>query len=64
MASTSVSPGRLLLTGGCSRGGRGAVSRVLLRGQEGWRSVTVEPSLDLGERTFALHTPKLNFFNP
>ncbi|CAB1421107.1 unnamed protein product [Pleuronectes platessa] len=52
MASTSVSPGRLLLTGGSSRGGRGAVSRVLLRGPEGWRSVTVEPSLDLGVRLY------------
>ncbi|XP_035030289.2 tRNA wybutosine-synthesizing protein 4 [Hippoglossus stenolepis] len=52
MASSSVSPGWLLLTGGSGRGGRGAVSRVLLRGQEGWRSVTVEPSLDLGVRLY------------
>uniref|UniRef100_A0A3P8UDW8 tRNA wybutosine-synthesizing protein 4 n=1 Tax=Amphiprion percula TaxID=161767 RepID=A0A3P8UDW8_AMPPE len=50
MASTSVSPGHLLLTGGSSRGGRGATSRVLLRGQEGWRSVSVEASADLGVR--------------
>ncbi|XP_019960117.2 tRNA wybutosine-synthesizing protein 4 isoform X2 [Paralichthys olivaceus] len=57
MASTSVSPGQLLLTGGSSRGGRGAVSRVLLRGQEGWRSVPREPSLDLGVRLY--HTVTL-----
>lgn len=50
MASTFVSPGQVLLTGGSSRGGRGPVTRILLRGQEGWRSVSVEPSVDLGER--------------
>uniref|UniRef100_A0A3B5ALD7 tRNA wybutosine-synthesizing protein 4 n=1 Tax=Stegastes partitus TaxID=144197 RepID=A0A3B5ALD7_9TELE len=50
MASTSVRPGQLLLTGGSSRGGRGAASSVLLRGQEGWRLVSVEPSADLGVR--------------
>ncbi|GLD69912.1 tRNA wybutosine-synthesizing protein 4 isoform X2 [Lates japonicus] len=52
MASTLVSPGQVLLTGGSSRGGRGAVARVLLRGQEGWRSVIVEPSVDLGVRLY------------
>uniref|UniRef100_A0A3P8U2N0 tRNA wybutosine-synthesizing protein 4 n=1 Tax=Amphiprion percula TaxID=161767 RepID=A0A3P8U2N0_AMPPE len=44
-------PGHLLLTGGSSRGGRGATSRVLLRGQEGWRSVSVEASADLDSTT-------------
>ncbi|XP_041663332.1 tRNA wybutosine-synthesizing protein 4 isoform X2 [Cheilinus undulatus] len=52
MASTSVSPGRVLLTGGSSRGGRGAVMRMLLREQEGWRSVSVEPTEDLGVRLY------------
>lgn len=54
MASTLVSPGQVLLTGGSSRGGRGAVARVLLRGQEGWRSISVEPSVDLGETTLCV----------
>ncbi|XP_033472788.1 tRNA wybutosine-synthesizing protein 4 [Epinephelus lanceolatus] len=52
MASTLVSPGQVLLTGGSSRGGRGPVSWILLRGQEGWRSVGVEPSVDLGVRLY------------
>ncbi|XP_040913361.1 tRNA wybutosine-synthesizing protein 4 [Toxotes jaculatrix] len=57
MASTSVSSGQVLLTGGSSRGGRGAVTRVLLRGREGWRSVSVEPSVDLGVRLYHTVTP-------
>ncbi|XP_040003735.1 tRNA wybutosine-synthesizing protein 4 [Xiphias gladius] len=52
MASTLVRPGQVLLTGGSSRGGRVAVTRVLLRGQEGWRSVIVEPSVDFGVRLY------------
>ncbi|XP_070693954.1 tRNA wybutosine-synthesizing protein 4 [Pempheris klunzingeri] len=52
MATTLVSPGQVLLTGGSSRGGRGAVMRILLRAQEGWRSVTVEPSADFGVRLY------------
>ncbi|KAI3355652.1 hypothetical protein L3Q82_004244 [Scortum barcoo] len=52
MASTSVSPGQVLLTGGSSRGGRGSMMRILLRDQEGWRSVSVEPSVDLGVRLY------------
>ncbi|XP_054470733.1 tRNA wybutosine-synthesizing protein 4 [Anoplopoma fimbria] len=52
MASTSVSPGKVLLTGGSSRGGRGPVTRILLRGQDGWRSVSVEPPVDLGVRLY------------
>nr|XP_020493507.1 tRNA wybutosine-synthesizing protein 4 isoform X1 [Labrus bergylta] len=52
MASGSVSPGRVLLTGGSSREGRGAGTRMLLRGEEGWRSVRVEPSEDLGVRLY------------
>uniref|UniRef100_A0A3B4V2Y8 tRNA wybutosine-synthesizing protein 4 n=1 Tax=Seriola dumerili TaxID=41447 RepID=A0A3B4V2Y8_SERDU len=47
MASTLLSPGQVLLTGGSSRGGRGAVTRLLLRGRGGWSSVSVEPSVDL-----------------
>ncbi|KAG7463300.1 tRNA wybutosine-synthesizing protein 4 [Solea senegalensis] len=52
MASASLSPGRLLLTGGSSRGGRGAASRLLLRDRGDWRSVSVEPSQDLGVRLY------------
>lgn len=52
MASTSVSAGQVLLTGGSSRGGRGSMMRILLRDQEGWRSVIVEPSVDLGVRLY------------
>ncbi|CAJ1078943.1 tRNA wybutosine-synthesizing protein 4 isoform X1 [Xyrichtys novacula] len=51
-ASTLVSPGRVLLTGGSSRGGRGTVIRMLVREGEGWRSVSVEPSEDLGVRLY------------
>lgn len=54
MATSLLSPGQVLLTGGSSRGGRGAVPRILLRNQEGWRSVNVEPSVDLGEKAFCL----------
>lgn len=50
MASALMSPGQVLLTGGWSRGGRGAVIRRLIREKEGWRSVSEEPSEDLGER--------------
>lgn len=54
MASASVRPGWVLLTGGSSRGGRRAAIRLLLREQEGWRSVSVEPSADVGEGFFSL----------
>ncbi|XP_076603828.1 tRNA wybutosine-synthesizing protein 4 [Chaetodon auriga] len=52
MATSLVGPGQVLLTGGSSRGGRGAVTRMLFRSQEGWRSVSVEPSLDFGVRLY------------
>ncbi|XP_045909416.1 tRNA wybutosine-synthesizing protein 4 [Micropterus dolomieu] len=52
MASALVRPGQVLLTGGSSRGGRRAVTRILLRDQEGWRFVCVEPSVDLGVRLY------------
>ncbi|XP_032364842.1 tRNA wybutosine-synthesizing protein 4 isoform X3 [Etheostoma spectabile] len=57
MASTWVSPGQVLLTGGSSRGGRGPVARTLLWGQKGWRSVRVEPAVDLGVRLYHTATP-------
>ncbi|CAK6967690.1 tRNA wybutosine-synthesizing protein 4 isoform X1 [Scomber scombrus] len=57
MASTLVNTGQVLLTGGSSRVGRGAIARVLLRGLEGWRSVSVEPSVDLGVRLYHTATP-------
>nr|XP_020475690.1 tRNA wybutosine-synthesizing protein 4 isoform X2 [Monopterus albus] len=52
MASTLMSPGQVLLTGGSSRGGRGPVTRLLLRGQDGWRSVSMEPPVDLSVRLY------------
>ncbi|KAG7232018.1 hypothetical protein INR49_009988 [Caranx melampygus] len=58
MASCSVGPGQVLLTGGSSRGGRGALSRLLLRGQDDWRCVSVEPSADLGVRLYHTITPR------
>ncbi|CAI5670702.1 tRNA wybutosine-synthesizing protein 4 isoform X1 [Oreochromis niloticus] len=57
MASVSVRPGWVLLTGGSSRGGRGAAIRLLLREQEGWRSVSVEPSADIDVRLYHTVTP-------
>ncbi|XP_005746375.1 tRNA wybutosine-synthesizing protein 4 [Pundamilia nyererei] len=57
MASASVRPGWVLLTGGSSRGGRRAAIRLLLREQEGWRSVSVEPSADVGVRLYHTVTP-------
>lgn len=51
MASSLMSSGQVLLTGGSSRGGRGTVTRILLRSQEGWRAISVEPSVDLSEAT-------------
>ncbi|XP_023268308.1 tRNA wybutosine-synthesizing protein 4 [Seriola lalandi dorsalis] len=58
MASTWLSPGQVLLTGGSSRGGRGAVTRLLLRGRGGWSSVGVEPSVDLGVRLYHTATSR------
>ncbi|CAN9498512.1 unnamed protein product [Ophioblennius macclurei] len=52
MASARLGAGRLLLTGGASRGGRGAAGTVLLRDGDGWRSVGVEPPADLGVRLY------------
>ncbi|XP_042282213.1 tRNA wybutosine-synthesizing protein 4 [Thunnus maccoyii] len=52
MASTLVNTGQVLLTGGSSRVGRGAVARVFLRGLEGWRSISVESPVDLGVRLY------------
>ncbi|KAF3694456.1 tRNA wybutosine-synthesizing protein 4 [Channa argus] len=52
MASTLMHPGQVLLTGGSSRGGRGAASKVLFRGKEGWRAISVEPSVHLGVRLY------------
>ncbi|XP_037344203.2 tRNA wybutosine-synthesizing protein 4 [Pungitius pungitius] len=57
MASTPLSPGRVLLTGGSARGGRGPVTRMLLRDEGGWRSVDVEPTVGLGVRLYHTATP-------
>lgn len=75
MASTLISSGQVLLTGGSSRGGRGTVTRILLRGQEGWRAIGVQPSVDLSEGTVfvlwvvifalsALHLQKIHKIQP
>ncbi|XP_061579193.1 tRNA wybutosine-synthesizing protein 4 isoform X2 [Cololabis saira] len=57
MASTWISGEQVLLTGGSNRGGRGAETRVLLRGQEGWRTTRVETSVDLSVRLYHTATP-------
>uniref|UniRef100_A0A3Q2DDA7 Uncharacterized protein n=1 Tax=Cyprinodon variegatus TaxID=28743 RepID=A0A3Q2DDA7_CYPVA len=49
LASTRIRPQVVLLTGGSGRGGRGAETRCLLRGQGGWSSTRVEASADLGQ---------------
>lgn len=64
MASTLVNTGQVLLTGGFSRVGRGAVARLLFRGPESRRCVSVEPSVDLGESAlcFILMSSRILFF--
>ncbi|XP_038154393.1 tRNA wybutosine-synthesizing protein 4 [Cyprinodon tularosa] len=57
LASTRIRPQVVLLTGGSGRGGRGAETRCLLRGQGGWSSTRVEASADLGERLYHTVTP-------
>ncbi|KAK5609958.1 hypothetical protein CRENBAI_007764 [Crenichthys baileyi] len=52
LASTWIRPEVVLLTGGSSRGGRMRETRSLIRGQEGWRSIGVEASADLGVRLY------------
>ncbi|XP_061648854.1 tRNA wybutosine-synthesizing protein 4 isoform X2 [Phyllopteryx taeniolatus] len=52
MASTLLDGGHILLTGGSCRTGRGAPSRVLLKGLEGWRSVHVQPSVSFSVRLY------------
>ncbi|MEQ2173038.1 hypothetical protein GOODEAATRI_027612 [Goodea atripinnis] len=52
LASTWIRPEVVLLTGGSSRGGRMTETRSLIRGQEGWRSIGVEASADLGVRLY------------
>lgn len=59
MATSMVSPRQVLLTGGSSRGGRGAKTRLLHNGQEGWRSVSVQLSGELGEKA-GLHCSLLS----
>nr|XP_057939051.1 tRNA wybutosine-synthesizing protein 4 [Doryrhamphus excisus] len=52
-ASTCLDDGHILLTGGSCRSGRGAPSRLLLKGPESWtESVTVKPSAHLGVRLY------------
>ncbi|XP_061917615.1 tRNA wybutosine-synthesizing protein 4 isoform X2 [Entelurus aequoreus] len=52
MASTCLDVGHVLLTGGSCRRGRGAPSRLLLKGPGGWTCVGVEPSTHLGVRLY------------
>lgn len=49
MASALLNSGHVLLIGGSSREGRGPLMRVLQRGAQGWKSVSLEPSVHLGE---------------
>lgn len=49
MASSCLWGGYILLTGGISRTGRGAETRVLLRDQEGWSMVCTEQSAGPGQ---------------
>ncbi|XP_012731788.2 tRNA wybutosine-synthesizing protein 4 [Fundulus heteroclitus] len=57
LASAWMRPDAVLLTGGSSRGGRVTEPRSLLRGQEGWRSIGVEASADLGVRLYHTVSP-------
>ncbi|KAM6934479.1 tRNA wybutosine-synthesizing protein 4 [Xenentodon cancila] len=57
MASAWLRGEQVLLTGGSNRGGRGAESRVLFRGPEGWRSMSAEPSVGLHVRLYHTATP-------
>ncbi|XP_068602852.1 tRNA wybutosine-synthesizing protein 4 [Brachionichthys hirsutus] len=52
MAASLVRPGQVLLTGGSSKGGRGAAARILLRHQEGWISAIVDLSRELDDRLY------------
>lgn len=49
MASCLVSPGKVLLTGGSSRGGRGTAIKILNKDQGGWRFFSLEISGDMGK---------------
>lgn len=60
MATSMVSPRQVLLTGGSSKGGRGAKTRLLCKGQEGWRSLSVQLSEELSEKA-GLHCLLLSF---
>ncbi|XP_075886943.1 tRNA wybutosine-synthesizing protein 4 [Nelusetta ayraudi] len=57
MASCSVSPGNVLLTGGFSRRGREAAVRILQKGQDAWRLFNPDVSGDMGVRLY--HTVTL-----
>uniref|UniRef100_A0A8C5HNZ0 tRNA wybutosine-synthesizing protein 4 n=2 Tax=Gouania willdenowi TaxID=441366 RepID=A0A8C5HNZ0_GOUWI len=56
MSCCSISEDRLLLTGGSTRGGRSSSIRLLHRGPEGWRNVSVETSADPGVRLYPTAT--------
>lgn len=49
MASCLVSPGKVLLTGGSSRGGRGTAIKILNRDQDDWRFFSPEITGDMGK---------------
>lgn len=52
MASSSVSPNQVLLTGGSTKGGREAQIGMLLKNKESWKSVKVETSGNFGVRLY------------
>ncbi|KAJ8255237.1 hypothetical protein GJAV_G00202630 [Gymnothorax javanicus] len=50
MGSAVLGPGAMLLSGGSGKGGRGGQARLLIKGQESWRCVCMEPQT--GARTY------------
>lgn len=57
MASCSISPGNVLLTGGFSRRGREAAVRILRKGQAGWRVFSPDTSGDMGKVITIVSSP-------
>ncbi|XP_030643412.1 tRNA wybutosine-synthesizing protein 4 [Chanos chanos] len=52
MASCTLSPGFILLSGGSGRGGRDTAARVLIRGPADWSCARVESEMDWGVRLY------------
>ncbi|XP_016355052.1 tRNA wybutosine-synthesizing protein 4-like, partial [Sinocyclocheilus anshuiensis] len=52
MASAVLSPGIILLTGGCGRSGRDTAARILIKAKDGWKCACVEAH---GDRAVSLY---------